>query len=207
MTIYERIKQLRIQRGMSQIDLAKRVGYKGRSAISKVENGERDISQTMIVKYAEVLGVSPTYLLFGKDSEIDLPSNIGAVSTKRFPLLGKIACGEPIYAEQEFETYIDASSDIKADFCLTANGDSMIGARIYDGDVVFIKKQDIVENGEIAAVIIDDEATLKRWYYDSENSTLILSPENPAYRPLVYQGEALNSVRCLGKAVSFMSKL
>ncbi len=130
-----------------------------------------------------------------------------AMQFKRFPILGQIACGNPIFAEQNYETYVDASADIKADFCLIAQGDSMIGARIQDGDVVFIRAQDIVDNGQIAAVIIDDEATLKRWYYYPEKSKLVLTPENPAYEPLVFIGEELNSVRCLGLAVSFMSNL
>ena len=81
----------------------------------------------------------------------------------------------------------------------------MIGARIYDGDAVFIRSQPMVENGEIAAVIIDDEATLKRVYYDKTNAILQLVPENPAYSPLVYVGAQLDSIRILGKAVGFMS--
>lgn len=122
-------------------------------------------------------------------------------------MLGKIACGEPIFADEEHELYIDASDDIKADFCLTAKGDSMIGARIFDGDVVFIKEQPIVENGQIAAVIIGDEVTLKRWYYYQKQMKLVLQAENPKYEPLVYVNDELNNIRCLGRVISFMSKL
>ena len=124
---------------------------------------------------------------------------------KRFPLLGEIACGEPIFAQEDRETFLIADAEIAADFCLLARGDSMIGARIYDGDAVFIRSQPMVENGEIAAVIIDDEATLKRVYYDREHARLQLVPENPAYSPLVYVGEELDNIRILGKAVGFMS--
>lgn len=159
---------------------------------------------------ADYFGVSVDYLL-GKESDAtadyQLPSNVRPITTKRFPMLGEIACGEPIFANENHEAYIDASADIQADFCLTAKGDSMIGARIHDGDVVFIKSQPMVNNGEIAAVIIDDEATLKRWYYYPEKGKLVLNPENPAYEPLVYVGEELNAIRCLGKAVCFMSNL
>lgn len=140
-------------------------------------------------------------------SEDLLPDNVRPVKLKKFRMLGEIACGEPIWAEEDFETYIEASANIQADFCLTAKGDSMTGARIHDGDIVFIKEQPIVENGRIAAVIIDDEATLKRWYYYPEKKKLMLTPENPAYEPLVYIGEELNQVRCLGLAVSFNSKI
>ena len=81
----------------------------------------------------------------------------------------------------------------------------MIGARIYDGDLVFIREQYTVDNGEIAAVIINDEATLKRVYYYPEEAKIILSPENPKYAPLVYINEELNSIKILGKAVAFQS--
>ena len=83
----------------------------------------------------------------------------------------------------------------------------MIGARIFDGDIVFIRAQDMVENGEIAAVVIEDEATLKRVYFYPEKSKLILSPENPKYEPLVFIGEELNAVKILGKAVAYQSRL
>lgn len=133
--------------------------------------------------------------------------NIRPIQLKRFPMLGEIACGEPIFADEDREHYIMADMDIKADFCLTAKGDSMINARIYDGDVVFIRQTDMVENGEIAAVIIDDEATLKRVYYDRESNFLQLVAENPKYKPLVYRDEQLDEVHILGKAVYFMSAL
>ena len=122
-------------------------------------------------------------------------------------MLGNIACGEPIWADEDKESYVMSDMDISADFCLTANGDSMINARIYDGDIVFIRKMPIVNNGEIAAVIIDDEATLKRWYYYKDDNKLMLVAENPKYPPLVYINEELNNIRCLGKAVYFMSAL
>ena len=83
----------------------------------------------------------------------------------------------------------------------------MIGARIHDGDIVFIRAQDSVDNGQIAAVIINDEATLKRVYYFPEESKLVLSPENPSFAPLVYVGEELNSIKIIGKAVAFHSRV
>lgn len=132
-------------------------------------------------------------------------SNIHPVELKKFPLLGEIACGEPIYASEDRESYIMAGADIQADFCLIAKGDSMTGARILDGDIVFIRKQEMVEEGEIAAIVIDDEATLKRVYYDSKNNIIQLVADNPAYKPLVYQGDELNMIHILGKAVAFQS--
>jgi repressor LexA len=122
-------------------------------------------------------------------------------------MLGEIACGAPIFATEERGEFATVEGDLAADFCLRAHGDSMIGARIFDGDIVFIRSQSSVENGEIAAVIIDDEATLKRVYYYPTEGKLILSPENPRYAPLVFIGEELEHIRILGKAVAFQSRI
>ena len=113
--------------------------------------------------------------------------------------------GKPIFAEEEHESYMCVGEDITADFCLRAKGDSMIGARIFDSDIVFIQKTDTVENGEIAVVIVGDEATLKRVYYDPEKEKLILSPENPKYEPLVFIGSELQQIQILGRAIAFQS--
>ena len=125
--------------------------------------------------------------------------------TKKLPILGNVACGEPIWAEQEFDGYIEVEDGIKADFCLRCQGDSMIGARIYDGDIVFVRKQAQVENGEIAVVLINDEATLKRVAFYPEKQMLILKPENPNYQVMIFIGEELNEIKILGKAVAFQS--
>ena len=141
----------------------------------------------------------------GKGGIYEKYDNVAPISIKRIPILGEIACGEPIYAREEHESFVSADTDIDADFCLRAHGDSMIGARIFDGDIVFIRSQSAVDNGEIAAVIINDEATLKRVYFYPEEGKLILSPENPRYAPLVYVKDELNSIKILGKAVAFQS--
>jgi repressor LexA len=178
-----------------------------RGALGDLKAGRKQfLSADTLKKIADYFAVSIDSLLSGEEAH-PLPSNVRPIHVKRFPMLGEISCGTPIFAEEDHETYIDASADIHADFCLTAKGESMIGARIHDGDVVFIKSMPMVENGQIAAVIIDDEATLKRWYYYPEKQKLILTPENPAFEPLVFVGDELDSVRCLGLAVTFMSKL
>ena len=133
--------------------------------------------------------------------------NIIPISTKRFPLLGDIACGKPIMANEEKELYVEAGANVHADFCLRAKGDSMTGARIQDGDIVFIKKQEMVDDGEIAAILIEDEATLKRVYYDQENNILQLFAENPKFKTMRFSGEELNHVRILGKAIAFQSDI
>lgn len=138
------------------------------------------------------------------DMPVDLFSNIIPLPTmNKIPLIGTIACGAPILADEHIEDYVDMPAHIRADFALTCKGDSMINARIFDGDVVYIRQQDTVENGQIAAVLIDGEATLKRVRLFDDH--ISLEPENPQYRPLVFWGEDMNTVRILGKAIAFTS--
>lgn len=140
-----------------------------------------------------------------KSSDFVNISNVFPIELKKYPLLGEIACGEPMFCNEDRESYILSGVGIDADFCLKAHGDSMVNARILDGDIVFIKRQEEVENGEIAAVIIDNEALLKRVYYDPENGVISLISENPTYPPKTYSGETLNHIRVLGKAIAFQS--
>lgn len=207
------IKNRREELGMTQDELAVRTGYKSRSSINKIEKGGNDIPRSKINMFAKALDVPQTFFLINDSPDITLEDlyekyeNINPIRMKRFPLLGEIACGKPIFADEDKESFIMADMDIAADFCLKAKGDSMINARIYDGDIVFIREMPMVDNGDIAAVIIDDEATLKKVYYYPEKSRLVLYPENPAYEPFIFTGEELNSIRILGKAVYFMSSL
>ena len=131
------------------------------------------------------------------------------VKRRSVPILGSVACGAPIFAEESYEGYADVASDTKIDFCLYAKGDSMIDAGIRDGSVVFIKSQPTVENGQIAVVLIEDEATLKRVYFDRENGRLILNPANPAYAPIIVERSQIEAglVRILGKAVMCQFKV
>ena len=212
MTLGEKIYRLRTELGMTQDELAKKTGYKSRSSIAKIENGERDVPRKLIAELARALGTDPSYLMeWGESAEDgeDIAARYGLmpVRKKRFPMLGEIACGEPIFADENRESCVIADTDLDADFCLRAKGDSMINARIHDGDIVFVKSMPIVENGDIAAVVIENEATLKRVYYYPDKGKLILTPENPRYEPFVFTGEELNSIRILGKAVGFMSRL
>lgn len=204
MEIGTRVKTLRKSLGLTQKELAEKCGYKSLTTINKIELGINSIPLDTVEKLAHALEVTPAYLMGWKTETIE---ELRPIRLKKFRMLGEIACGEPIFANEDHETYIDASAEIKADFCLTAKGDSMTGARIFDGDVVFIREQTIVENGQIAAVVIGEEVTLKRWYYYPEQKKLVLQAENPRYEPFVFIGEELNNIRCLGRAVSFMSNL
>jgi repressor LexA len=131
--------------------------------------------------------------------------NIIPLKTKRVPLLGTIAAGEPILAIEDCRAYIEIDNTMNVDFCLQVRGDSMIDARINNGDIVFVRKQSEVENGEIAVVIIDDEATLKRVY--KNNGGVILKPENAKYQPRFYIERDYKKIRVLGKAIFFQSQV
>ena len=203
-----KLKEMRKAKGLTLESLAEKVGT-SRQTIHRYENGTiSNIPPEKVVLLAEALDTTPTRLM-GWDEQEEFPTfdNIIAITTKRLPILGDIACGEPIYASEEYESYAVTDASLDADFCLRAKGDSMSGARILDGDIVFIRSQSSVDNGEIAAVIIGDEATLKRVYYYPSDEKLILSAENPKYAPLVYVGEELNQIKIIGKAISFQSRI
>lgn len=183
----QRIKDLRVSQNLTLEQVANEVGV-GKSTVRKWETGMiANMRRDKIASLAKALHTTPAYLMGWIDEphrEITV-DNLFRIETKKFPLLGNIACGEPIMANEEVDLYVEAGANIQADFCLKAKGDSMIGARIYDGDIVFIRKQPMVEDGEIAAVIIDDEATLKRVYYDQEAGVLQLFAETRNIKPCV----------------------
>lgn len=270
------IKELRIDKGMSQTDLAAAMGYRDRTTVAKIESGENKLPDSKVAKMAGILGVTPEYLrntlennLYSLDIDIIyhddkvelkdsqqlkslfLPSDyweelkqnnayrfvwdkLGVARpegrftsdtvdvvpatklpaknlnfmppTHKVPRLGPIACGAPILAEENIQGYDDIPGWIKCDFTLTCQGDSMINARIFDGDVVCIHRQPDVENGEIAAVMVDDDtATLKRVRKFDDH--IVLEPENPNYRPQTFWDADMARVRILGKATHFISTI
>lgn len=207
MEMNRRIRERRLALNLTQEDLAHRLGMQ-KSAIAKYESGRvENIKRSVVAKMAEILECSPAYLMGWDDGDTQIPSfsNILPIQTKQIPLLGEIACGQPIFCSEDRESYVEAGTDVKADFCLKARGDSMVGARILDGDLVFIQRDAELESGQIYAVAIDDEATLKRVYYDAKSQVLQLMAENSKYAPLIYTGETLDHVHILGKAVAFQS--
>ena len=124
---------------------------------------------------------------------------------KMLPLAGTVPCGAPVLAVENIEEMIPSPPKVNADFALTCKGESMINARIFPGDIVYIKRQPIVDNGEIAAVLIGEEATLKRVYIYKNRLTLM--PENPLFDPINLVGEEMNQATILGKAVAVVSFL
>lgn len=203
-TIGERVKARREQLGLSQDELAKKLGYKSRSSINKIESDSRNLTQSKIKAIADALDTTPSYIM-GWEEEPDIPNHpdILPIETKKIPIIGSMACGEPIYEEEDFEAYVVVGAQIKADAAVRAKGDSMINARIHDGDLVFIKYQPIVENGEIAAVWVDDGFTIKRVYRYGD--TLVLRPENPDYDEMIYTENDGVAIKIIGKAIAFQS--
>lgn len=207
-SIAERLAHAIDKSGLSYRKISELSGV-AKSAVQRYAKMETEkIPVDRLKAIANAIGADSAYIMGWTDAhetdsgELSLPSNILPVETRRFPLLGNVACGEPIFADEMIGVYIDADASIHADFCLRASGDSMINARISDGDIVFIRQQDMVDDGEIAAVLIGDEATLKRVYYDRPNNIISLFAENPKYPTLRYSGAELDQIRILGKAVA-----
>ena len=210
-SIAERMKEALAFRGMKQAELVAKTGI-GKSSISTYLSGEYEPKQRNIYKIAEALGVSEAWLM-----GFDVPmrktiSNNGTIpngfqpvpSTTKKPRLGVISCGDPIDTPENFDGYDDVPDMFDCDFTLVCEGDSMIGARICDGDIVYIKQQPTIENGQIAAVLIDGEEKLLKRVYITEES-IILQAENPAYSPRSYHKEDMNRVSIIGKVVGFTS--
>lgn len=204
MSFGSKLRAARKAKQLTQKELAAKIKA-AHNSISNWENDQNMPDPDTIQNLCWALDVEPNYF-FSVDSSLPLPRNIIPLpEMQRIPLLGSIACGSPILAEEHIEDYVDIPRNIHADFALTCKGDSMINARIFDGDIVYIRQQPSVDNGEIAAVLIDGDATLKRVRLFDDH--ISLEPENPMYKPLVYWGDEMNTVHILGKAVAFTSMI
>lgn len=221
----DRLKQLRQEAGLSQMEFSKQLklymnDLKGcsKSSINMYERGEREPGIETLEAMADYFNVDMDYLIgksdhksrcawlnsFDPENILNIPGIMPLPKTYTVPLLGNIACGDPILAEQNIADWVPVPDSVKnADFALTCQGDSMINARIFDGDIVYIRQQSDVDDGEIAAVLIGEEATLKRVY--KMPGRLQLRAENPSFPPINLEGEDLENVRILGKAVAFTS--
>lgn len=176
------------------------------AAVTKYMKGESKPRLERRIAIADKLGISFDWLENGEGS-MNARKNTPRPTRRSLPVLGKIACGEPIYDDGSVEFYFDPQNPVDADFCLIAEGDSMIGVHIQEGDIVFIRKQPMVENGQIAAVRIGDEFTLKRFYWDKLRSVVQLNAENPNYPPIIKTGAEIDEISVIGLAVGFQHSL
>lgn len=216
--IGKRIKSARNEQGLTQEELGKRLKL-NKSTIQRYESGAiSSIKLPVLQAIAKQLNVNPDWLALKTDDPgiysptpiidiLSIPELLPLPETKDIPLLGTIACGEPVLAEENIEGYVKASKNTNADFVLRCKGNSMIGARIKEGDFVYIHAQPDVENGEIAAVLIGNDATLKRVYKYPEKNMIVLKPANPDFEDFIFSDAELNDVTILGKAVGFYSQI
>lgn len=200
------IRELREAKGLNMKEAAKQLRLPYTTYVN-YEKGLREPTSEVLIQIADFFETTIDYIVGRKTEsggELTTVTNIIPMpETRKIPLVGAIACGDPILAEENIEEYVSIPKDLAGDFALTCRGDSMINARIFDGDIVYIRQQETVENGEIAAVLIDGEATLKRVRLFPDH--IILEPENPMYKPHSYWNEEMNNIRILGKAVAFTS--
>lgn len=196
------LKSRRKELDLTMLQVAQYVGV-SEATISRWESGNiANMRRDRIGKLSEILQLNPSVIM-GTGDEV-LPVNIIPIpSTKAIPLVGTIACGTPILAQENIEDYIKIDKNIPADFALRCKGDSMINSRIYDGDIVYIRKQSDVDDGEVAAVLVDNEATLKKVY--KYPNKIVLRASNPVYDDMIYTNEELENVSIIGKAVAFFS--
>lgn len=224
MKLSAKLAKLKAENGLTTEALSQRSGVP-RGTINKILNGEtRNPTIATLAALADALRC-PLSALCAQETAAPLPDEIAGVHRgvgpwqdglinagsvlpvvkKRVPLLGAIAAGQPIFAEETAMDAADCEGGLRCDFALRVKGDSMVGARIRDGDIVFIRRQDDVDDGQIAAVIIEDEATLKRVYHIPGGLQLL--SENPKYPPMVFTLKDYGSIRILGRAVGFTSRL
>lgn len=205
--IIKRLKEVIENSGLSYVELEKKTGI-SKSALQRYATGStKKIPVDVVQSIAKVANVSSAWIMGWDDkySINNIPEGFEPLpQTVKRPRLGVISCGEPINSEENFDGYDDVPEHIICDFTLKCEGDSMVGARILDGDIVYIRQQSTINNGEIAAVlVVNSDKLLKRVYISDD--TIILQAENPAYSPMSFSKEDMNRVKIIGKAVGFTS--
>lgn len=203
MNLGNKLKNIRIDNGYSMEELKNLLNNKydlsiSKSMISRWENNQTEPLNTYLSAYAKEFNLDMNNLL--NINIEDIPGAIPMQKGRLIPILGEIACGDPILAQENLDGYfLSDPSIIKGDFILRAQGDSMIDAGIEEGDYVFISQTPDVENGSIAAVLIDDDTTLKRFYKSDDK--IVLQPENKAYSPIIITAEDGKNIKILGQVI------
>ncbi len=217
--LYRNIKRIREEKGMSQDELARLVGFKSRSSINKIEMGVNDITQSKLIAIANALHVSPGELM-GEDKEVAAPTDLSAripnmvsidAHTFRVPIVGRVAAGRPIVADEEIVgyEYIDNkySKDGHEYFGLRIVGKSM-EPTIMDGDIVIVRRQNYVENGEIAIVLIDGEEATAKEVKESADGITLIGHNTAVYTPHFYSAQEVKNlpVQIIGRVVQSIRK-
>lgn len=208
MKLGDKLKKVRVDNKMSMEELKNLLNNKydlniSKSMISRWENGKSEPINTYLSAYAKEFNLDMNNLL-----DIDLSEIEGIKLIKKFanvPILGEIACGEPIFCQENYNGYFQIDEDLdKPDFCLRARGDSMIDVGINDGDLIFMKQTPVIANGKIAAILIDDTVTLKRFY--KHEHEIILQPENKSYSPIILRENDGQNIKIIGEMIGMYSK-
>lgn len=203
----KRLRELRVDNAYSgevlcELYNAKFGGNLNKGTLSKYENGLQEPLFTTVKNLSELFSVRIEYLIGDDDNKYDGVDKLEFKKT--VPILGVIAAGCPIVATQYIEGY-ENTEDSTIDFCLKVKGDSMIGARIYDGDIVYVDKNSVIENGDIVVALVDGEnATLKRYF--KYGNTVILRPENPSLSEMEFNAKD-KYFKILGKVKSVKFKV
>lgn len=202
MTIGERVKEKRIEKGMTQLELAKKLGYKSKTSVAHIENG-RDIPRAMVSKLANILDTSPSSLMGWTDNNPvsgDVVQILPSENFRAFPLFDSASAGFGCYADSQiteyYGAYVESHFIAKQTVAIRVRGDSMY-PKIEDGDVILVQKDGIVKSGDIGVAVIGEEAFVKKIVYDKESVSLISI--NPEYAPKLFKGEERDTVHVVGR--------
>ena len=194
------MKKIRETRQMTLEEMADFLGTT-KQALSRYERGERTPKITAAAKFADLLGMPLIELVGADDDQEMLPEGLTRISrmrVQRLPIIGSVAAGEPILADEEHEIYVD--SPIKADYALRVQGDSMEPTYL-DGDIVYIRQTPDVSDGTVGVVLCEDSACLKHIYH-IENGVQLVS-DNPKYPPMIRTWPEYDTIRILGRVVGY----
>jgi repressor LexA len=206
MTFGERVNKKRKERGITQEELAQRLGYKSRSSIAKIENGDRDVPRPMIIELAKALDTTPAYLMGWEDNAPDkLEPNATLLSKEHIhliPVFESVAAGFGAYADNRIveymPLYIVSESEAENTIVVKVQGDSMY-PKIENGDSIQVLRQDFADNGQVVVIMIDEEnAVVKKYEYDKKNKTVKLHSFNPEYKDREFKGIEIEQLRILG---------
>ena len=204
--IGSKIKAARKAAHMGQAELGEAIGI-GKSSISEWESGKRSPDIDKVKDIAKVLNVKPAYLMGWDEpspASRPLPAGLLPVVKRRIPIIGHVAAGVPIMAEREYEEYEDDTYGLSRDYVLRVEGDSM-EPRVLDGDVVYVRQQPDVDDGQIAVVGVDDSVTLKVVYHLPNGLQLVSL--NPKYKPMIYTQANTDYLAIIGLAVAYKRRL
>lgn len=207
-TLSRRLQLIMAEMDIDATELSAKTGIT-RSSLYHYISGRYTPKYDRIQQLAKVLRVSPDWLIGKTDDRLGKPNYSGLDTNPEFvevPIVGQIACGSPILAEDNITGMALAPVSFRGCFALRCKGDSMKDARILDGDMVYIRPQPDVEDGQIAAVRVENEATLKK-VYRYPGGVVVLRPANADYPDQIYTAEQFLDVQIIGLAVGFSSRI